>query len=82
MNNQNDVSTFFYYMWNAFNKEECLSLFGIDLGYHIWEQYKEILVDQCGRGVIEELYSKIDDECRQKLVTRSKEVYDGRKRIN
>ena len=35
---ENAVSSFFYYMWNAWSKEECKVVFG-GMYKHFWEKW-------------------------------------------
>ncbi|MFS2826827.1 hypothetical protein [Parabacteroides distasonis] len=38
---ENAVSSFFYYMWNAWSKEECKVVFG-DMYRHFWDKWSAL----------------------------------------
>ena len=38
---ENAVSSFFYYMWNAWSKEECKAVFG-DMYRHFWDKWSAL----------------------------------------
>lgn len=68
MKKNSELECFLYYMWNAFNYDKCIQIFGEYLGNHIinkWVGY----IEQCGaEGAPALLYANIDDDCRKKLV--------------
>lgn len=74
--NENTVTSFFYYMWNAWSQEECKVVFG-DMYKHFWEKWCS-LCDKTASGAAEKFYSFLSDSNRQKLVERSTTLYDGR----
>ena len=39
---ENAVSSFFYYMWNAWSKEECKAVFG-DMYRHFWDKWLSLI---------------------------------------
>lgn len=77
---RNDVTSFFYYMWNMWSKEESVMLFGEWLGTHFWDKwtYYFKLRASCA---IDNLYAGMEPKYRDMLVARALECYDGENRI-
>lgn len=68
----NEVTYFMWYMYNRWNKEEAIAVFGENLGNHVfgkWCHYREN-----GLGDLY-WYSELDNECRQKVVDRANYIY-------
>lgn len=78
----NDISSFFYYMWNAWNEEECKVAFAKSkCGYHhLWNKWENLKSRNARFGAVEEFYAELDAENQFLLVERALELYDGRKR--
>lgn len=74
----NDVTSFFYYMWNRWGREECEIAFrGCDYN-HFWNKWCEAYDTMGGpRGAAELFYMMLSDTYRDKLVKRALECYDG-----
>ena len=70
--NENIVSSFFYYMWNTFDKEEAIHIYGKNMGEHFYGKWD---------GNIETLYGEMTTDNREKLVNRALELYNGSKNI-
>lgn len=66
----NEVTNFMYYMYNRWCFDECIALFGKDLGAHIWEKYKNSM-----SGDKLYWYGSLDKKCQQRLVDRANEIY-------
>lgn len=77
-NATNAVSSFFYYMWNAWSENECRHVFG-HMHSHFWAKWT-ILAEINLRGAAERFYAELSDDNRRKLVERATEIYDGAKR--
>lgn len=85
MENRNDVSSFFYYMWNAWCRNECIICFtGSPAGWeHFWEKW----LDVCSRnesnrfGAVEEFFSELSECNKDLLVDRAVRVYNRGTRI-
>lgn len=76
-NKENDVTSFFFYMWNAWCKEECQKAFaGCDYN-HFWSKWCHFCESDGVRGATECLYAELDNSNRDKLVARATELYDG-----
>lgn len=73
---ENIVSSYFYYMWNAWSEEECRTMFG-PLHKHFWEKWCHC-VDRDLYGAAERFYAELSDSNRQRLVERACELYDGK----
>lgn len=73
---ENIVSSYFYYMWNAWSKEECRTVFG-PMHKHFWEKWCH-----CANwdlyGAAERFYAELSDSNRHRLVERACELYDGK----
>lgn len=67
----NEVTNFMYYMYNKWDKEECINLFGEMLGNHIFAKWVHY------NGNLGELrfYAELDGSIRQRLVDRANELY-------
>ena len=66
----NEVTNFMYYMFNKWCYDECIKLFGQNLGSHIWKKYED---NESSDKLY--WYASLDNKCRQKLVDRANEIY-------
>ena len=69
----NIVTVFMYYIFNKWNYDEAVIIFGENLGKHIykkWVQCRNINYDQLG------WYADLDTTCRNKLVQRAIDTYE------
>lgn len=73
---ENAVSSFFYYMWNAWSKEECKIVFG-GMCKHFWEKWNSLANDSIF-GAAERFYAALSENNRKLLVERAVSIYDGR----
>ncbi len=74
----NDVTSFFFYMWNKWSEEECKVVFKDDYYPHFWSKWCEAYDTMKGaRGAAELFYMMLSDTNRDKLVARALECYDG-----
>ena len=71
----NAVSSFFYYMWNTWGKEECQTVFG-SMSSHFWTKW-ETLTQNGASGAAERFFSELSDGNRAQLVQRAIALYDG-----
>lgn len=70
---KNNVVTYFmWYIYNKYNEEESERLFG-NMGGYIFRK----LIEHGGRSCGLSWYADLDKECRQRLVDRAIELYDG-----
>ena len=53
---ENTVSSFFYYMWNAWSEEECKTVYG-GMYPHFWEKWC-VATDKGTFGAAERFYRK------------------------
>ena len=74
--NENIVTSFLFYMWNAWCKNECKTVFG-DMSEHFWEKWCS-LCNPTASGAAEKFYSYLSDDNKQLLVERAVALYDGR----
>ena len=73
---ENIVSSFFFFMWNAWgSEEECREVFGADSA-HFWEKWKSIFKHN-NRGAAEIFYAELSESNRKKLVNRACQIYNG-----
>ena len=79
-NNQvaNAVSSFFYYMWNAWSEDECKVVYG-EMYRHFWGKWSQ-MTDKGAFGAAERFYAELTDHYREKLVERAVSLYDGKAR--
>ena len=73
---ENAVSSFFYYMWNAWSKEECKAVFG-DMYRHFWDKWSA-LADKSIFGAAERFFAELSENYQKQLVERAVTLYDGR----
>lgn len=79
-NKENTVSSFFFYMWNAWSKEDCEKIFGWEY-LHFWEKWCKFAKDTAW-GAAEKYYADLSDSYRVMLVKRACEIYNGNSRRN
>ena len=73
---ENAVSSFFYYMWNAWSKEECKVVFGNDY-LHFWEKWNA-QAEKSIYGAAERFYAELSENNQRLLVERAVSLYDGK----
>ena len=75
---KNDVTSFFYYMWNRWSEQECRIAFKDGDYRHFWNKWCQAYDCMGGpRGAAEVFYMELSDTNRNKLVARALECYDG-----
>lgn len=74
---KNDVTSFFYYMWNAWSKEECMKVWEGANWQHFWDKWCGICEEHSVYGAAERFYAQLSAGNRDRLVRRALEVYDG-----
>lgn len=72
------VSSFFYYMWNAWDKSECQKVFGWEYN-HFWSKWVHFTKDTAW-GAAEKFYAELCHNNREKLVNHACLIYDGNRR--
>jgi len=72
----NAVSSFHYYMWNAWSEEECKITFG-GAYKHFWEKWNS-LASKSILGAAERFYAELSDNNSELLVNRAVALYDGK----
>ena len=80
---KNDVSSYFFYMWNAWCEEECQAAFAHSAcGWrHFWEKWGGICNKHGIWGAAERFYVELSENNRDLLVQRACAVYDRNRRI-
>lgn len=73
------VSSFFFYMWNAWSREECKETFGCEWE-HFWNKWRT-LTQNTTFGATENFYAELSENYREKLVCRAIQLYNRGKRI-
>ena len=63
---ENTVSSFFYYMWNAWSEEECKAVYG-GMYPHFWEKWC-VETDKGTFGAAERFYLELSEDNRRILV--------------
>lgn len=83
MENRNDVSSFFYYMWNAWSKEECARAFAdAECGWqHFWSKWIGVSKRNGHFGAVEEFFAELSEDHKDMLVRRAVETYDRGRNI-
>lgn len=71
----NAVSSFFFYMWNAWCEDECKLIF--NNSRHFWDKWCSLAVKDV-YGAAEKFFSELSDTNRELLVNRAVAVYDGK----
>lgn len=80
---KNDVSSFFYYMWNKWSEDECKIVFADSCGgyKHYWNKWVYFCNEYGVRAAVDMLYGELDEGNRNKLVARAIKCYDGMREI-
>lgn len=73
---ENAVSSFFYYMWNAWSKEECKIVFG-GMHRHFWKKWNA-QAEKSIYGAAERFYSELSENNQKLLAERAVSLYDGK----
>lgn len=73
---ENAVSSFFYYMWNTWCKEECKVVFS-GMYLHFWEKWNA-QAEKSVYGAAERFYAELSENNRTLLVERTVSLYDGK----
>lgn len=73
---ENAVSSFFYYMWNSWNEEECKLVYG-NMSRHFWEKWCQ-MTNKGVFGAAERFYAELSDTYRELLAGRAVGLYDGK----
>lgn len=73
---ENAVSSFFYYMWNAWSIEECKVVFG-GMYLHFWDKWNA-QAEKSIYGAAERFYSELSDNNQRLLSERAVALYDGK----
>ena len=60
---ENTVSSFFYYMWNAWSEEECKTVYG-GMYPHFWEKWC-VATDKGTFGAAERFYLELSEDNRR-----------------
>lgn len=71
----NIVSSYFFYMWTFWEREECNLVFGRE-SEHFWQKWCHY-AEPSAAGAAEKFYSALSVNNRRKLVDRACTVYDG-----
>lgn len=62
---ENTVSSFFYYMWNAWSEEECKAVYG-GMYPHFWKKWC-VATDKGTFGAAERFYLELSEDNRRIL---------------
>lgn len=73
---ENAVSSFFFYMWNSWNENECSIVFS-GMHKHFWDKWCGLADNMSVLGAAERFYAELSDNYREMLVNRAVTVYDG-----
>ena len=80
---RNDVTSFFFYMWNAWCKEECEKAFEKSQceWQHFWNKWCAFYNQYGSDGAIPRFYAELSDYNRDLLVKRATELYDRHRNL-
>ena len=80
---RNDVTSFFFYMWNAWCKEECEKAFEKSQckWQHFWNKWCAFYNQHGSDGAIPRFYAELSDYNRDLLVKRATEFYDRHRNL-
>ena len=80
---KNDVTSFFFYMWNAWNEAECATVFmnSSCIWTHFWNKWTHYVNRYGPSNAIPTFYAELSDDNRDLLVKRALEVYDRNHKI-
>lgn len=80
---QNDITSFFYYMWNSWCEQEARIVFSDSCGgyKHYWNKWCYYVEEYGVRSAVDMLYGDLDKGNRDKLVARALQCYDGMKNL-
>lgn len=80
---RNDVTSFFFYMWNAWGKRECEIIFSQSNcnWQHFWDKWCAICDKHGVFSATEHFYAELSDSNRDLLVARALSMYNGRSTI-
>jgi hypothetical protein len=70
----NEVECFMYYMCNKWDLNEARTIFGDNLGYHVFGKWVEITSDHEHCDVLD-WYGSLDKDCRDRIYNRAVELY-------
>ena len=70
-----DFSSFFFYMWNAWSKQECDLVFG-NMSEHFWNKWCQACNPDVF-GAAERFYKELSENNRDLLVNRAVTIYNG-----
>ena len=73
---ENAVSSFFYYMWNAWSIVECKAVFG-GMYQHFWDKWNA-QAEKSIYGAAERFYSELSENNQKLLAERAVSLYDGK----
>ncbi len=76
---ENIVSSFFFFMWNGWCKEECKIIFGWEF-QHFWDKWCGMCKIYNVYSATEKYYADLTQGNRVKLVNRACEIYNGSER--
>lgn len=72
---KNDVTKFFYYMWNDWSEAECMKVFKDAPCEYIWNKWCNYVSEYGRDAAISVFYANIDNGLKNLLVSRAIEKY-------
>jgi hypothetical protein len=74
----NDVASFFYYMWNSWSKEECMEAFFLASceWEHYWNKWVHFSKTLGTDAAISRFFASLDNDAQDLLVKRALELYN------
>lgn len=80
---RNDVTSFFFYMWNVWGMRECEIVFSKSNSNwkHFWDKWCAICNKYGISSATEHFYAELCDSNRDLLVARALSIYNGKTKI-
>lgn len=62
------IDSYLKFMWNKFDKDTCINIFGDDIGNHIWGKYAYIMETHGSFGAPAVIMAELDKETASQLI--------------
>lgn len=68
MNKKSELDCYLFFMWNVWNYDICIKLFGVCLGEHIYRKWMNYCEEIGCVGAAASFYSALDSDKRRRIV--------------
>ena len=76
MRKESELDCYLFYFWNAWNQDECLTIFGKVLGGHLWSKWEQMYDEYGAIAAPAPFFAQHDHGNRDKVVRRAVEYYN------